>query len=128
MFSITLFVSPTTPIVLLYKSEETLNKAIAAYDSFDQMVMSGGSVVVVKLEDDFGQKLRVQKPVPALLIQDLKMSQQADIERGIHQAVTQAKAQERAKTEPALQSAIRAAQGPAVLSPMGMNGGPRGGF
>lgn len=126
MFSATVFLAASLPpVVLLFKSEATLDAAITINQAFNQMRMGGGEPVMMtptEITDDFGQRLQLIQPYFAILIQDMQLSQLADIERGIHQAVTQAKAQERAKTDPTLMAAMRAQNGPAVLSPMGMNG------
>lgn len=123
MFSITFFVTATAaPIVLLFKGEESLKAALAKYDSLDHVVLGNGDLSPMSLvEDDFGQSLQVQKPVTAMLVQDLKLAQQADIERGVHQARTQAMANDRAKTDPLLLQHMRASQqGPSVMTPFPM--------
>ena len=124
MFSITFFISANLPpIVLLFKGQESLDAALASFNAVDVLPMHMGEVIVSLITDDFGQKLYVQKPMLAVLVQDLKLAQQADIERGVHHALTQAMAQDRAKANPTLAAHMRGMNGPAVMSPFPMNGG-----
>lgn len=133
MFSITVFLGDTiAPVVLLYKGEDTMNAALESVSKFDSMVFGPNGThpsSITKstgLADDFGQRLDLMRPPMAILVQDLKQAQEADIIRGIHQAVTQAKAQDRAKEDPVLKEHFRRQQSPAVFSPMGGQvGGPR---
>lgn len=109
----------TVPFVLLFKGED---EARAVIQTFETMGPQQG----VWLKDDFGQELFAQRPVHGILFQDMLQAREADIIRGVFQAVTQAKAVDRAKTEPILQAHNRQqAQSPAVFNhvgqPMGRN-------
>lgn len=118
MYCITVFVAANIqPLVLLYKSEEAWKAAQEWMNSLDRMTI-GGVTRWNAIEDDYGQKLDLVSAPLAILVQDMALAREADIERGIFNAVTQAKAQERAKTNPTLREAMRQSQqGPAVMSP-----------
>lgn len=118
MYGITVFIAANIqPLVLLYKSEETWKSAQERMNSLDRMTV-GGVARWNTIEDDYGQKLDMVSAPLAILAQDMTVAREADIERGIFNAVTQAKAQERAKGNPTLREAMRASQtGPAVMSP-----------
>lgn len=124
MFSITVFLGDTiAPIVLLFKGEDTLRKAVEALDGeiapMDIAGLQKSIALRVTLEDDFGQIAHLCRAPLAVLVQDLKQAQEADILRGVHQATTQAKANDRAQSDPFLQAHFRKMQrGPAVLDPL----------
>lgn len=126
MFAVTFFLGDNiAPIVMLFKGEDTMQSAIAKMESFDQMVLGNGQTKRLALADDFGQELELYRQPIGILKQDMRLAREADIERGVFNAVTQAKAQERAKTDPTLSAHFRTMQqGPAVLNPMG-GGMPR---
>lgn len=129
MFAITFFLGAQSgPVVLMFKSEDTLEAALANMARFDSMVFGPNAGTMSKnasIADDFGQRLNLTQPPLGFLVQDMRLAREADIERGVFQAVTQAKAQERAKTDPTLSAHFRTMQqGPAVLNPMG-GGMPR---
>ncbi len=130
MFSVTVFLGDTiAPIVLLYKNEDTLKVSLDQLEQVDSMVMGGTNASITRrltIADDFGQRLELRRQHIGMLVQDMKIAREADIERGIFNMVTQAKANDRAKADPTLQAHFRSMQqGPAVLSPMG---GPMNGF
>ena len=126
MFSINVFLGDTIQVIpLLYRSEEAKDAALKALEQVDSMIMSGGQMRRLVLEDDFGQRLVMHRQPISILIQDMKMAREADVERAVFQAITQAKAQDRAKEDPTLKAHFRAQQqGVSVFSPMGgpMNG------
>ena len=131
MFSITFFLAAGIgPVVLLFKGEETLNAALGNMSKMNSMIFGPNGTHPSSISrdstvtDDFGQTLTLVQPPLAFFVQDMKQAREADIERGLNHAVTQAKAQERGRADPTLQAAQRAMhQGPAVLSPMGMQNG-----
>lgn len=99
---------------LLFKTPEK------AQQTFDSLFRGDGLVSLV-VEDDFGMKVLVKPAaVHGVFLEDMDVSQMAAVERGLHQARSQAKAQSRAMSDPVLKSAMMS-QGPAVHSPF-MNG------
>jgi hypothetical protein len=118
MHSVTIYFGPAnTPLILLFKEEE---KAKNIYNDYVSSVLAGcsagGAVIGV---DDFGQAAALPfAQVNGILLDDMDLSQQAYIERGLHNARAQAKAQQRAAGDPTIRAA---AQGPAVMSPFGNN-------
>lgn len=108
MFSLTLCFGPQGTIWnFLFKTAESLDKAR------NSPVIDGQLVFC----DDFGQSVNVkQSEIHGVMVEDLEQSQMGQVERGLHNARTQAKAQTRALADPSLAAAIRA-QGPAVHSP-----------
>jgi hypothetical protein len=69
------------------------------------------------INDDFGQHAEIQAPeVQAFMLEDMALSRMAAVESGLHQARVQAKAQEMAKSDPILRTAMRP-QSPSVLTP-----------
>jgi hypothetical protein len=72
--------------------------------------------------DDFGQIYTLPiDSIHGMMLEDMSLSSEARIERGLDQARSQAKAQERAMADPALMASMRRGQqGPAVLNPSGL--------
>ena len=103
---------------LLYKDED------AAKTAWSEMTQNTADVIT--LADDFGQIARIKSAnLSVALFEDLKMSMLAHAERALHNARTQAKAQQLAASDPVLKAAAMM-QGPAVFNPV--NGGmPRHG-
>jgi hypothetical protein len=113
MHSISICFGPTGTIWnLLYKSEETMK---AAWEKLENR-----ETPRLVIGDDFGQNLAiVRDQLHAFLIEDLDVSQLAQIERGLHQARSQAKAQTRAMEDPTIKESLRRQQmGPAVMAPV----------
>lgn len=79
------------------------------------------------LEDDFGQRAQIDAfCVAGIMFEDMDKSMLAHVERGIHNARTQAKAETVAMSDPVLRTAAMAKQrGPAIFNPVG-NGGMHG--
>ena len=111
MHSLTICFGPTGTIwTLLFKEEERAKSVFALLVGAD-----GGALATV---DDFGQQVLIRpEEVRGMLLDDMDLSQAAYIERGLHQARSQAKAQQRAMADPAIRSAAMG-QGPAVMSPV----------
>lgn len=122
MYLITITIAAGTPPVILgFKGEDTLQKAFENYENLNSMVMGGGNLRRCVFTDDFGQRLELSGSPLSFLVQNLQEVAEIDIERGIYQAVAQAKMQERARSNPTIVASQRAQQqGPAVLQPMGM--------
>lgn len=110
MHSLTICFGPSNTVWnLLYKEGE---KAALVYNDW---LTQGGAVIAAT--DDFGQTIAfTREQVHGMLLEDLEQSQMAQVERGLHNARTQAKAQTRALADPSLAASMRA-QGPAVHSP-----------
>lgn len=113
MHSVTIyFGTANTPLILLFKEEE---KAKTIYNEYVSTRMAGAESGALIAADDFGQALALPlEQVNGMLLDDMELSQQAYIERGLHNARAQAKAQQRAAGDPTIRAA---AQGPAVMSP-----------
>ena len=121
MHSLTICFGPAATIWTLLFKEETAAKA--AYAS-----AKGVSPLLFSVTDDFGQAIALDvREIKGLLLEDMDISVNALVERGLHQARAQAKAQVRAMADETIKSAARAQnQGPAVYTPGGMPNGPRG--
>ena len=90
---------------LLYKEQKN---AESAFNTIDAMAAP------VCITDDFGQTLQLSAPPAGMLYEDLEQSKLAQIERMLHQARTQARAQSLASADPGLRSGV---MGPAPISP-----------
>lgn len=120
MFSLTICFGPAATIwTMLFKEEE---KAATFYDAYiNTPVSHTDDRIPLTVTDDFGQRAVIDlNQIHSVMLEDMEVSQMAAIERGLHQARTQAKAQSRAMADPALKAAMLG-QGPAVHSPF-MNG------
>ncbi len=120
MHSLTIsFGTAGTLWILLFKEEE---KAKAVYNDYVTSKVDGALDGALIAADDFGQAIAMPiSKINGMLIDDMDLSQQAYIERGLHNARVQAKAQQRAAGDPTLRAAAMT-QGPAALSPFGGNG------
>jgi hypothetical protein len=120
MFSLTICFGPaSTPWILLFKEEE---KAKAIYNDYVScsVLPSGNNSVIAA--DDFGQAVAIPlSQINGMMLDDMDQSKQAYIERGLHNARAQARAQQLAAADPTIRAA---AQGPAVMSPF-PGGAPR---
>lgn len=119
MHSLTICFGPTGTVwTLLFKEEE---KARTAYVALDKPTNTANFFENVFLNDDYGQELQIRLgEIKGVLLEDMDLSQLAQVERGLHQARSQAKAQTRAMQDPVIKESLRAQQqGPAVMSPMG---------
>jgi hypothetical protein len=112
MFLLTINFGPADASwALLFKDEE---KARGIYDNLMQT-----STDHVYLSDDFGQDATIAlDSIHGLMLEDLEKSKLAQIERGLHQARVQAKAQQMAGSDPLLK-AMAMTRGPAMIDPMG---------
>jgi len=110
MYSLTICFGPQGTIWnLLFKTKEKAHEA--------HKMLLAPDMPILSFEDDFGQRITLTAgQIHGLLLEDLDMSQLGQIERGLHNARSQAKAQQRAMGDPIIkQSAMM--QGPAVHSP-----------
>lgn len=112
MFSVAVCFGPAATVwALLYKEEEGATKV---FDSLNDAIAVGGSVGG---SDDFGQKfVWAGEQLHGVMFEDLELSQLGQIERGLHQARVQAKAQTRAAGDPTIKASMMA-QGPAAFMP-----------
>ncbi len=80
-----------------------------------------------QLNDDFGQKAVIETAsVAGIMFEDLDKSMLAHVERGLHNARTQAHAEKMAMNDPVLKTAAIAKQrGPAIYDPQGNGLGHR---
>lgn len=118
MHSLTICFGPTGTIwTLLYKTEEKAGQCYGAYTEAKVLGKDGGPLIG---SDDFGQAFSLDiTQIHGVLLEDMDLSQMAQVERGLHQARAQAKAQTRAMADPVIKESLRAQQqGPAVMSPM----------
>lgn len=115
MYLLTIVFGPTpTPWALLFQKSETAELAFNGLQ--DARKIKQGCVEIC---DDFGQKIDLPlASIHGFMLEDMEKSKLAHIERGLHQARTQARAQQMASTDPVLKTAAMG-QGPAILSPMG---------
>ncbi len=98
---------------LLFQKEESAMTSWA-------LLQLPGSSGIVSLADDFGQTALVQQTcVAGAMFEDLDKSMLAHVERGLHNARTQAKAQQLALNDPVLKTAAMTRQGPALFDPQG---------
>lgn len=114
MFCITLALKDNPVIwTLLFESEA------AASTQFD--LLGNADTARLVLKDDFGQTVLVDPAcIAGSVFENLSQSMLAHIERGLHNARTQAKAQQIAANDPVLKTAAMArGQGPAIFSPQG---------
>ena len=96
---------------LLFNDADRAKKASVAYET---------AVDEISITDDFGQTAAIKKScVAGAMFEDLDKSMLAHIERGLHNARTQAKAQQIAVNDPILKTAAMTRQGPALFDPQG---------
>jgi hypothetical protein len=106
-----------------------------AIEAFDRYKITSDNIRAIgthnddlfEAADDFGQTIRIScRAVTGMMLEDMEHSKLAYIERGLHQARTQTKANEIANNDPVLREARRQQQSP-ILQP-GMFPGPNGRF
>ena len=118
MFSLTIALGPVQ-WRLLYKSDETLKAA-----EFPLLVEAHSNDWVT-LGDDFGQVVRIARSaITGVLVEDMQQSKLAQQELLLYGERVRHAAMMAAQSDPQLRQ-HPAPRGPAVLTPMGMNGIPR---
>ena len=117
MFCISIPIENTQLVwTLLYDSEDAANAA------WSKMTDAGTETAIVS--DDYGQVARIDRAhVAVALFENLEKSKQGHVQRALHNARTQASADQMAVNDPVLKAA-RMMQGPAVFNPV--NGGMSG--
>jgi hypothetical protein len=121
MYSLTVCFGPANTLwTFLFKEADKPNAIKEAYRKGVEPEDNHAIIV----EDDFGRSAIFDcRGMSGVVIEEMELAQLADVERGLHQARTQAKANTRAMGDEVLKSAARLQnQGPAVLQPGGMNG------
>ena len=116
MYLLTVVFGPSpTPWSLLFEKPELADKAFADLETVKHRASDG----VVTIADEFGQRTVIDiASIHGFMLEDMEKSKLAHIERGLHQARTQAKAQQAATQDPVLKSAAMM-RGPAMIDPMG---------
>jgi hypothetical protein len=109
MFSIVVAIGPSSDkISLLYKTKEAADSCLGAIAEAVEIAMlnkTEDAAPVATLNDDFGQVVIIRADkIHAVIFEDMDLSAESQIERGLHQARTQAKAQTRASADPGLRA------------------------
>lgn len=119
MFSLTISFGPASLAwTLMFNDEESARAAHLA------VTVPEGEYFSIR--DDFGQTADLKRAsVHGVMLEDMEKSKLAHIERALHQARLQAKAQEMAENDSQLRAA-RARSGPAIIDPMGRQVSPNG--
>ena len=112
MFSIVIAVGPASDkISLLFKTEEAADRAM-------KVIGDPKPSSISKIQDDFGQIVVVRdSEIHAVIFEDMDLSAEGNIERGLHQARTQARGNSRAQSDSALRTAAMMGQGPMIVGP-----------
>lgn len=115
MHLLTIVFGPTpTPWALLFHKPELADKTFADIERAKQVKSE-----TVAVMDEFGQRATIDTAsIHGFMLEDMDQSKLAHIERGLHQARTNARAQQMASNDPVLKNAAMM-RGPAMLSPMG---------
>ncbi len=124
MHLLTIVFGPTpTPWALLFKTPEAADKTFIDLEVAKKTAIAvEGIAPTISVADDFGQRATLDvKSIHGFMLEDMEQSKLAHIERGLHQARTQARANQMAQGDPVLKNAAMM-QGPAMLSPMGNSG------
>lgn len=119
MYCITIALKDNPAVwTLMFQSAE---KAQKSFDLF------AAQASLILLEDDFGQTAFVDKScIAGAMFEDLDKSMLAHVERGLHNARTQATAEKMAMNDPVLKTAaISKQRGPAIYDPQGNGLGHR---
>ena len=119
MFSITIAVGPVSDkLNLLFKTEK------AAQDAYDLLTVPSRSPTEFsrrkRVQDDFGQKFFIDfSEVHAIIFEDMDLSAEGNIERGLHHARTQATGNSRASSDPTIRTAAMMGGPPMIMQPGG---------
>lgn len=115
MHLLTIIFGPTpTPWSLLYQKQKLAEATFYRIESAKQ-----SDAQFISLVDEFGQLATFDvSSIHGFMLEDMEKSKLAHIERGLHQARTQARAQQAAAADPVLKNAAMM-QSPPMLSPMG---------
>ncbi len=119
MFCITIALKDNPAVwTLMFQKEDDAQKG------FKQL---GDDASRISIADDFGQLALVEKSsIAGAMFEDLDKSMLAHVERGLHNARTQAHAEKMAMNDPVLKNAaIAKSRGPAIYDPQGNGLGHR---
>ena len=126
MHMLTVVFGPTsTSLAFLFRGEDKARTEMACICT----AMDDGDVDssdFVNIKDEFGQEATIRTDdIHGAMLEDMEQSKLAHIERGLHNARTQARANQAAQSDPVLKSAMAGMSpvNPAMLSPMGNSGG-----
>lgn len=122
MYSLSIHFGPSpVPAQFLFKDREKANACmqLALTCLGDENKISDN--VFIAITDDFGQTA-VIKEVHGMVLEDMDLGEESRIQRGLSQARGQAKANERARTDPVLLKAMTQQAGPSMITPFGRNG------
>ena len=116
MFSLTIvFGTSATPWVLLYKTRESLDAVIANYRADKTTTFGTGPFVAT---DDFGSTIEINRAsIHGVMFEDMDLSKMNAIERGLHHARSQYRAEQMAAADPVLKAASLHRGGNAMLTP-----------
>ena len=124
MHLLTVVFGPTsTSLAFLFRNEE---QAQTELEALERAMLLETETSLVVIDDDFGQHAAIRiKSLHGFLLENMEESKLAHIERGLHNARTQARANQAAQSDPVLKSAMAGMSpvNPAMLSPMGNSGG-----
>ncbi len=117
MFSITVAIG-SSGWQLMFRDKTTAEAALGKLRTTDTF----GSQV--SITDDFGQTLEAARSsILGFIYEDMELSKMAHVERALSHARLQSLTQKMAEADPALRhSMMNRGQGPAMVSPMGLNG------
>ena len=115
MYLLTVVFGPSpTPWSLLFEKPEAADEIFFSLGTAKQ-----SKADFISIADEFGQRATIDvDSIHGFMLEDMEKSKLAHIERGLHQARTQAKAQQAATQDPVLKSAAMM-RGPAMIDPMG---------
>jgi hypothetical protein len=118
MYSLSIFFGTNpVPAQFLFKNKEKAEDARSKTTAFLPDATGFG------IEDDFGQHGAFKHDaVIAVILEDMDLGEESRIQRGLSQARGQAKANERAKTDPILMRAMTQQRSPSMITPFS-NGG-----
>ena len=126
MHMLTVVFGPTsTSLAFLFRNEERAREELGGLEKSISL-FGETEISFVVINDDFGQRATIRiKSLNGFLLEDMEQSKLAHIERGLHNARTQARANQAAQSDPVLKSAMAGMSpvNPAMLSPMGNSGG-----
>lgn len=116
MFSLTIvFGTSPTPWVLLYKTKDALDAAVANYRADRTTTFESGEFTAT---DDFGSTISVKRDaIQGIMFEDMDLSKMNAIERGLHHARSQVRAEQMAAADPLLKAGSLHRGGAAMLTP-----------
>lgn len=129
MYSLSIFFGPSpVPAQFLFKDKEKADIAFKLFspDGLHQLRMNSPNItnVIVNIADDYGQQGCFSAAIiHGVVLEDMEQGEESRIQRGLSQARGQAKANERANTDPILIRARTQGRGPSMITPFNNQGG-----